>query len=328
MRFLVYAAGGGGDIATAAAYALKLRREGHDSYISCAPWERVVIDHVPGPIRFNDIRNAVDKGEYYVVIDSSSYAIRDGNKIVFQAVNVSRALSEQIYLCDMNTGVSGVYNFMKELVEDLKIDVVVGIDVGGDILAEGYEEDLWSPLADQVSLASLFRLSKDGVSSFTAVASPGADGELGRDYVLSRINLVMKMGGLKESQGFGYIDLPIIKNIFDYVQSEAGRVVLDALEGFVGEKKIRNGTRSVYIDAFSTLIFILDTEIVYKLSGTAEKLLYTSSIDEANSILISLGIPTEYELEKEVSRLLSDEGELSRDIIVRARNSLLKRLRG
>ena len=324
-RILVFGAGGGGDIVTAAAYAVKLRRYGYTTFISAAPWERMVIDPLPGPIHLGEIRNTVGSGNYYVVVDGSSYAVREGRKIVFQAANVSKALSEEIYLCDMNLGVEGVYRSLAELTKYLDIDLVVGLDVGGDILALGYEDELWSPLADQISLSSLYKLtSLKGVETEIALASPGADGELDRDYVMKRINDVASEGGLRGSIGFGSGDIEVIKRITDHAVTEAGRVILDALSGFHGRKKIRNGTRSVYIDVLSTLVFLLDTGIVYSQSDMARKIFDTSSLEEANDILIGMGIATEYELEREVYRMLRSGEELSRNVILRARENILR----
>ncbi len=327
-KILVFAAGGGGDVATASAYAFKLRRYGIDSYISAAPWERLSIDPVPGPIKFDEIINPSYTGDYFITINSSSYAIRDGRKIIFQAVNAAKACSSDIYLCDMSTGVDGLTNCFRELSNYLGINNIIGLDVGGDILADGYEDTLWSPLADQLSLSSLYKvMSLEGVSTEVAIASPGADGELDREYLLNKINRVALEGGLLETIGFGILDSDILEKIFNSTVTEAGRVILDALKGFRGWKKIRSGTRTVYIDLLSTLIFILDTSIVFNNSEMAKKIYNTKNIDEANEILLKMGVATEYELEKEAEHLIKSGFTYNKDLILMARDNILKRVK-
>jgi len=327
-RILVFGAGGGGDIVTAAAFALKLRRLGYRTYISAAPWERLVIDPVPGPIHLSEVREPSLKEDGFIAVNKDSYAVRRGRKLVFQAVNVAKAISEDIYLCDMNKGVKGVAEALVRLSRYLDVDLVVGLDVGGDILALGYEESLWSPLADQVSLSALHLLTvKHGIDTVIALASPGADGELDRDYVLRRINEVFKEGGYKGAIGFGPEDLAIFKKITEYAVTEAGKVILDALTGYVGWKSIRNGTRSVYIDALSTLVFLLDTGVLFRQSEMAQRIIDTGSLDEANEILMSLGIATEYELELEARKLLKDGETPSRETLIQARKNILEKAR-
>jgi hypothetical protein len=326
MNILVYAAGGGGDIATAAAFALKLRRSGHSTVISCAPWERMVVDPNPGPIKFSEVKNPVNVNDDYIIIGSESYAIRRGKKIVFQAVNVARAIDEDVVLVDMNRGVEGVYRALRRICNDFSIDSIITLDVGGDIIARGDEDDLWSPLADLISLCASYRLDRDGLETIVAVASPGADGELNKDYVLRIIYDILSDGGYRGAIGFGDEDRLVFDRIFKYVYSEAGRIILDALDGYVGNKLIRNGTRNVDIDIISTLVFYLDTQTVFEHSIYASKILFTSSIEEANDILVSEGIFTEYELEKEVYRLLESGCDISGETILKARRNILSRL--
>lgn len=327
-KILVFAAGGGGDVATASAFAFKLRRYGVESYISAAPWERMAVDPVPGPIKFSEIENPSHIGDYFIAVDESSYAIREGEKIIFQAVNVSKACSTQVYLCDMNMGVEGLTKCFRELSDYLGIDIIIGLDVGGDILADGYEESLWSPLADQLSLSSLYKvIDMEGVPTEIALASPGADGELDRDYIFNKINGIGLEGGLLEIFGFGALDIEILDKIFSLAITEAGRVILSALRGFRGWKKIRNGTRSVYIDLLSTLVFILNTSILFRRSEMAKKIYNSTSIDEANDILLKMGVATEYELEKEASRLISLGDSFNRALLLIARENILERVK-
>src|SRR5439155_7854850 len=70
--------------------------------------------------------------------------------------------------------------------EALECDLLILVDVGGDVLAHGDEPELASPLCDAVMLAALGRLG-DGLPSLVGVIGPGCDAELRPAEVLERI---------------------------------------------------------------------------------------------------------------------------------------------
>jgi len=323
---LVVAAGGGGDIVTSAVYASKLRRWGFRVSLAAYPWERFVVDRVPGPIDLGEIYSFRDRGKYYLTIDGSSYSIRGGRIVRFQAANVSLALNEPIDIYTLRGGVLGAYRGIREICRSRGVDLVVGLDVGGDILAKGNENDLWSPLADQVTLASLYLLwDRDGIHSYVAVAGPGVDGELSRNYIFELLSGFVRDGSYLGSIGFGKSDIKLFEDILKHSISEAGYMILEAVKGNYGWKNIRNGTRRVYLDILSTMVFHIDSRSVYKASPMAHKILATESIDEANQILLSMGVPTEYELENILSDLF--RGSIDYGMIMEARRILLDRIR-
>ena len=322
---LVFGGGGGGDVATSAFIALKLRSLGCQSYIACTPWERFSVDPNPGPISFNNIKGGTRIGRYSMAVDGNSYAIRGGSKIVFQAVNISSVLNEPVYICDLNTGVKGVANCLTELVKYLNVDLILGVDVGGDILAEGFEDDLWSPLADQIMLSALYRVeSSNTCRTLIGVASIGSDGELSREYILERLSIIAGRGGLIGSIGFGYNDLEYMDRILSKAITEAGRAIPDAIRGFRGFRFIRGGSRRIYIDPISTIVFLLDTCIVYDLSRIARLIIDTESIEDANRILVDHGVFTELELEKRLYELLESCVKLDSKIILDIKKSWIK----
>ncbi|MFN4046703.1 MAG: DUF1152 domain-containing protein, partial [Acidilobaceae archaeon] len=189
---MVVAIGGGGDAAIAGVVARKLFRLGISSWIASIAWERYVIDPRPGPILLVEIQDASWRGRSTVRINASSYALRDGRKVIFQEVNLARALNEEEYVVPLEHGVKGYVEALKEIRELTGAEAVIGVDVGGDVLAVGHEDELWSPLADYAGLAALSQVD----SSYVLVASPGSDGELSQDYLLKRIDEIALRGGL------------------------------------------------------------------------------------------------------------------------------------
>ena len=324
---LIYAGGGGGDIASAGFLYMKMSRLVRSVYLAALPWERYVVDPKPGPIRSKDLRNVSRLGDYSYIVYKDSYAVRDGRKIIFQAVNISNTLMAPVYIVTGEAGVEGIYRGLKEIIEYLNPTYVIGLDVGGDILAVGTEENLWSPLADQMSLAAIYRVDRDGVNTMIGVSSPGSDGELSSKYVLDRIRSIMKRGGLYGIIGYGYDDLTYINRILDNVYTEAGAGVKYALEGFIGERSIRSGTRKIDIDVYTTMVFLLKTELVYKDSLLAREIIHTSSIEEADDILARKGVASEYMLEKELNKLSNQGIEIDSNIILSVWKGIRDRIR-
>jgi len=328
-RILVFGAGGGGDVVSAAIIALKLRKLGYEAFIAAAPWERFSIDQTPGPIRLEEVYNGKKIGRNAMAINQSSYALRRNRKILFQAVNVAKALNEEVYICELSRGVHGLYLGLLDLANHLDVDLILGVDVGGDILAYGDEEELWSPLADQISLAALYRLKRDlNINALIAIQSIGADGELSREEIISRLSEIAKRNGLIGALGFGSEDLEYIDRLIKVTVTEAGKILPLAIRGFSGWITIRRGSRRVYVDILSTIAFIVDVECLYELSKMAKLVADTNSIEEANEILVSNGIFTELELEKELFQVMSKGQDLSTISLLNLKRRIIDRIRG
>ncbi|MEZ0393896.1 MAG: DUF1152 domain-containing protein [Desulfurococcaceae archaeon] len=295
---LVVAIGGGGDVASAAMLALALRRLGMKSTVATIVWERFVYDPLPGPVRMNEMVNLSKVFEHSAVVGESSYAVRGGRKVLFQAANASIALGEPVGVIDLWEGAEGMRKGIDELMSWWGAEAVVGVDVGGDVLAEGHEEDLWSPLADFVGLAALSQVK----SSFLAVHSLGSDGELSQRYLLERISKVASAGGLLGGRVMNANDAASLRKILEHVRSEASRISLLAFEGFYGEVPMRMGSRSAEVSPLSIVTFVLDPRSVISAGTSAELLRSTTSLEEARTKLNEAGIYTELDLEEDLWR--------------------------
>lgn len=297
-RVLVIGIGGGGDVVSAAVIAHAMRRKGIQTYVGSIIWERFVYDPVPGPIRFNEIKGLKPVDKYAGIVNHESYAVRNGNKVVFQAANVSRALNEEVFVFDLWRGVRGYIEGVKAIIRKYGITKVVGVDVGGDVLAEGHEDNLWSPLADAMGLAMLNHFD----NSYLVIYSPGSDGELSQEYVLKRISIIASKNGYYGARGIDRRDKELLEKILEYAKSEASKAALLAFQGFYGNTPIRKGTRTIKINIIHTLSFMVDPRIAYSLSRPAQLVDNTASLEEANDKLNKAGIYTEYNLEKDIQR--------------------------
>lgn len=295
-RVLVFGIGGGGDVVTAAALALWLKRYGVEAFIGSIAWERFVIDPLPGPIPFNSFHNVDRVSEHVLVSKENTYVVRGSRKFRPQVAWVAEAIKKPIYVLDLWDGVYGYKEGIKELIEYLGIDAIIALDVGGDVLAKGDEENLWSPLADSMGLACFNSFN----NTVLTVHGLGSDGELSPDYLLSRIALIAKENGLLGAKGLTSYEADLIERILLKATSEASKIPLLAYRGFYGEYTMRNGTRKVWVSPLHTITFFLDIHIAYKLSPIAKIVDNTKTLNEANIKLNTQGIYTEYNLEKDL----------------------------
>ena len=294
----VVGAGGSGDVVSAFVFCEVVRDLlGIEKCVPVAVlWERWSLDPYPGPIPRSLVRNA--EARRCVYVSPETYVERCGGGYVFRphAAIVAELYGDVVPAITLEFGVYGVVECLHELVAS-GFKYVVALDVGGDILASGYEESLWSPLADSLILAAVSKFN-----SLVAVLAPGADGELPQDYVMSRISEVMSKGGYAGALGLWKEHTGLYEKVLPGTRTEAGRVPYEALLGHLGTKSIRKGTRSIQITPLSPLIFLLRTNAVLQLNKLAQELKKTRSLADALKTAEELGVPTELHLEIEIAK--------------------------
>ena len=321
---LIFGVGGGGDIATAGILAEYFKRHGVTVYIGSIVWERFVIDPVPGPIPFNNLYNVKRFSDYVVIANENTYALRNNRKIVPQPAAISRVLGKEIILIDLWRGTTGLWKGLVEVADYYGIESFIAVDVGGDILARGGEDNLWSPLADSIGLAAFSKLKH----SIIAVHGLGADGELDQEYLLSRIASIASKGGYLGAKGITKNEYIVGKKILKNVYSEASKIPLLAYEGVYGEVPIRMNTRKVRISPLQTITFFLDSITTYAESPIAKIVDNTHTLDEAREKLNNNGIYTEYDLEIDLYKYIYNNNiDLTPDIILKIRKRGINKLK-
>jgi len=305
----------------AATLALSYERCGGEALIGSIAWERYVVDPLPGPIAVDELVNTVEKGEGYAIVDRWTFALRGGRVVIPQAVNVSIALGRRVFVLDITRGPRGLARTLEQLKNMYGIDTIIGVDVGGDAIAEGLEESLWSPLADAIVAAALAHIE----GSLIAISSPGADGELPPEYVERRIRRIARLGGYVGGYILSQQDLEVLKRILGMVVSEASSVPLRVLDTDLDMITIRKESRAVRISLMNLAVFLLDA--IRAVRDSLARYVYdTSSFNEARWILNKLTIATEYDVEEEVFKELASSGSYTSLNLVRIRNDIRKRL--
>ncbi len=292
---LFLAVGGGGDVVMAAALA-------EEEAVGHIPWERFVVDPSPGPVPPACLRDVVEVAPNLYLATPRSYVERGGRVFKTQGMCVAEALGRSIYVVNPYARVSQLASSLT------RFDKVIGVDVGGDVLGAGCEESIGSPLSDAYGLAVLTKLEDLGVETELWVMSPGADGELDREYLLKRAAEVAKRGGLVGTVGLGPSQLDRLRLLVSRCFTEASAVALKAASGEYGVVELRGGFRKVKVDLFAVFGIRLKPRYVLEINKAAS-IIYKHDVDiyEAAKLLIDAGIPTEYHLEEFLTKGVSIE---------------------
>ncbi len=312
--------GGGGDVASATVLAKSFERCGGIALIGSFVWERFSVDPFPGPVRAEELQPLEMISKHLGWVVPETIARRPCGVIKPQASRAAEVVGKVLFL-DLWAGPRELAKELKEFVDREGLDVVVGVDVGGDSLAMGCEEDLWSPLADAIGVAMLSMLS----NSILMVVSPGADGELSPSYVGERISEIAKLGGFLGGYVFGKSDEATLSDILKRVHTEASSIPLRALQGFCGELSIRRGSRIVRVGITSCVSYALDPRIVLR-ATLAKLVVNANSLEEANEILHRYGVYTELDLERDLYEEMKAGHSITSDLIKSVRDRGRQRL--
>ncbi len=212
-NIVVFGMGGGGDIVGAYHIYSWFKRLKRNVYLGAVPWERYVSDPVPGPIPIEKLKNSKMICENVAVGDSETYAFREGRKIYPQASLLAKALNIDVLFFDASKGEKGLRLAFNELKKSLNVDLVIGVDVGGDGLAIGEEENLWSPLMDNLSNSALYNSDQPTI---VAVHGLNSDGELSLDQLLKRLSEIANEKGIIGVYGLSRSDLDSIEKILSF----------------------------------------------------------------------------------------------------------------
>src|SRR5271170_6347630 len=137
-RPLIIGMGGGGDVVGALATAeLSRLYDGADPIVGGVSWERRSIDPVPGPRTADEIVGAEQLAPG-IMLAGRETRVRDSD-VFFAESRMAEFLGEATVLVDIHSGPASIAASLIEAAGRLRCDLVVFIDVGGDVLAHGDE---------------------------------------------------------------------------------------------------------------------------------------------------------------------------------------------
>jgi hypothetical protein len=300
-RPLVIGMGGGGDVVGALATAeLQRLYDGGDPLVGGISWERRPIDPVPGPRRVDEIEGGEPLAPGVLLAGPRTRAL--GREMYFAEARMAAFLGRPTVLVTIDDGPAAVADGLAGAIDHLDRDLLVLVDVGGDVLAYGDEPGLRSPLCDAVLLAAAQRLVARGMPVLLGLFGTGCDAELTPDEVLARLADVAAAGGLAGARGLTEVVAERLERCIELVPTEASAQAVRAFRGVRGDVTIRGGARTLELSTVASLTFYLDVQVTYEVVGRlAAAVSGAASLAEANAALGALGVYTELDLELEAA---------------------------
>lgn len=288
MGTLVIAAGGGGDAITGSALAGPLGLA-EPPVVLTYSWDRLMIDPVPGPRAASDFCGLqLLAPDVLEVLPSTDPIGPAGSSLPRLAAD----LESRLLLLDPSGGAVLMATQVAAAAAYFNAGSVVIVDVGGDVLTDGTDPGLRSPLADQLALAACVRA---GLPSQLMIAAPGIDGELSRSTILARLDRL----GADQLPDLTTADLASVRPVFNWHPSEASGLLVAAAAGRRGRVEVRDAGNQINLTAATPELFVASAEDALTITPAAQ-LLDSESLDDAEAIIRDLtGISElEYETEK------------------------------
>ena len=303
---LVIGVGGGGDVVGALATARFFEFCGLQFTLGGLSWERNVYDPIPGPRKLSETKNVRALHPYAWLANPES---QTSTGVPFAEARMAAVIKQEVLLVDINGGVKGVVDGLEVAIKELNTDLLVGLDVGGDSLAEGHEPGLRSPLADSIMLAAFAELEKHGQRTMWGVFGYGSDGELSVDEIELALSKLAAANGLLGAWSLTPKIVAELEDVIKTVPTEASAIPVQCFRGAWGNNDIRRGERHVKLTPLTALTFFMSTTKLYDtLARPAQAVRNSASLDQANDALRAIGVRTELDYERRYYQAMPQQG--------------------
>ncbi|MGP3983840.1 DUF1152 domain-containing protein [Streptomyces sp. KR80] len=230
-------------------------------------WDRLLIDPVPGPrgpANFTGLRPLTPR--VHAVPPEAKPIAPAGSTLPRLAAELPHTFA----LIDPHHGVQGITRELEELIEHLAPETIDLLDVGGDILAQGDEPTLRSPLADALTLAACCRID---APVRLLVAGPGLDGELPPDEVRSHFGPRVLTLTPRHVEATG--------SVLDWHPSEATAMLIATARGVRGRCEVRDAGLPVALTDEGPTVHEVDLDEALGRNRLARAVHATTSLEEA-----------------------------------------------
>lgn len=289
--------GGGGDVAGALAAAGAARELGAAAELGGISWERRPIDPLPGPRSLDQVSEA-ERLHPAAALATAQTSGPGGFR--FAESGMAAVLGRPVALIDPGGGPETIAGGVLAAAARLACDLLVLLDVGGDVLAHGDEPGLASPLADALMLAAAPAIERGGLRTVAAVFGAGCDGELTPAEVRERFDELIDVGGSLGEGDPPRRALDQLERALSQVPTEASAMALRCARGERGTAAIRGGRRSVELTELGgRLLWFEPQAAIAGPSRLAAAVTGAPSLLAAHATLTAMGVRTElaYELD-------------------------------
>lgn len=277
------------------------RAAGTPARVGGVSWERRPIDPRPGPRRLDEL-TGVRRLSEAVALAGPEAGMDAEPAFRFAEARMAAFLGEETVLVDPHPGPAAVGRDLAAAARELECDLVVLVDVGGDVLGHGHEPGLASPLCDAVLLAAAEPLAVGGVDVLGAVFGPSCDGELTPAEVGERLAEVMAAGGGRGAAGITPAQADLLERAVLRVPTEASAQAVACARGAFGPDAIRGGRRSVDRTPLGAVTFFWDPVVAMgSAARCAAAVREATSLGDAHARLTALGVHTELDFERAAS---------------------------
>ncbi len=267
MKRLLIAAGGGGDAITTAMVHAALHGADEPALVLTYAWERLVVDPVPGPRRPSDFTGTVPAGPTLRLVTPTSAPRPPAGSLL---PRLAADLRPELGLLDPYGGVVGLAQQITEAAAYCRAERIDVVDVGGDVLADGTEPTLRSPLGDALALAAC---AHTGIATAVHVAGPGLDSEVPESALLPLLGTPLHT--------LTAADTLAVERVFDWHPSEASALLVAAARGTRGVCGTRDSAHPVTLTAASPHVYRLPLARALEINPLARALAGTTELAEA-----------------------------------------------
>jgi hypothetical protein len=299
-RVLCIGIGGGGDVVGALAFAEWLRAAGGPPVVvGGLTWERRPVDPLPGPRTLAEVTGARALNDVVAIAGPDTTG---PGGFAFAESRMAGFLGQDTLLVDPHPGPAAVGAALAQAARQLDADLIVLLDVGGDVLAHGHEAGLASPLADSLLLAAGPSAAAAGVPVVGAVFGAGCDGELLPTEVADRLQELRDAGSPVAEVELPAASLPWLREAAVAVTTEASAMAIRCASGDRGPAVIRGGRRAVELTGLGGRLCFFDVDAA--LAGPARlaaRLDVEGTMLDADALLAAGGIRTELAYERDMA---------------------------
>lgn len=283
-------------MAGALAAAESARECGNAAELGGISWERRPIDPLPGPRSLDEVSGAQ---RLHAAAALAGPATSGPGGFRFAESAMASVLGRPVALIDPGGGPQAIAGGLLAAAAHLDCDLLVLLDVGGDVLAHGGEPGLASPLADALMLAAAPLVQQAGLRTVGAVFGAGCDGELTPAEVRARFDELAAAGGSLGESSPAPTALDALERALAEVPTEASAMALRCARGERGGAQIRGGRRNVELTELGGRLLWFEPEAA--IAGPARLAALVrgaSSLVAAHETLTAVGVRTElaYEL--------------------------------